>query len=205
MRRKKARLSRKVIGFFLQFAEGQWSKRISMSEKEYYNRSGMWAFVFSMVFIFGFFIYIVAIHPGVDLRENLQKPPSGAVLAEAPVDMSKIAEPWVPNPDVARYGKKAYQANCAICHGNNGLGDGAGGQALNPKPRNLVTGPFKKGGGYLAWFDVATNGLPGTAMAPFGHLKASDRWAIVQFIDSITEQKSKDDPAKVAEFAKTAK
>lgn len=177
----------------------------SMSEKDYYNRSGMWAFVFSMVFIFGFFIYIVGVHPGVDLRENLQKPPSGIQLAEAPVDISKITEPWVANADMVKHGKKVFQANCAICHGNNGLGDGAGGQALNPKPRNLVTGPWKKGGGFIGLYDVTSNGIPGTAMAAFGHLKSPDRWAIVQFIDSITEAKVKEDPAKVAEFAKTAK
>lgn len=177
-----------------------------MSDKQdYYNRSGMWAFVFSMVFIFGFFIYIVGIHPGVDLRENLQAPPTGVQIAEAPVDVSTVTEPWVANADMVKHGKKVYQTNCALCHGNTGLGDGAAGQALNPKPRNLVTGPWKKGGGFIGWHEGVTNGLPGTSMAAFGHLKQVDRWAIVQFIDSITEAKVKEDPAKVAEYAKTAK
>jgi mono/diheme cytochrome c family protein len=92
-----------------------------------------------------------------------------------------------------------------MCHGPQGKGDGAAGQALNPKPRNLVDGPWKKGGGYIGWFDVATNGIPGTSMAPFGHLKVADRWALVQFIDSITKAKVQEDPKKIAEFAKTAK
>jgi mono/diheme cytochrome c family protein len=34
-------------------------------------------------------------------------------------------------------GKKTFEANCALCHGATGKGDGAGAAALNPKPRVL--------------------------------------------------------------------
>jgi mono/diheme cytochrome c family protein len=173
--------------------------------RDQYNHGGMIAFMFSMAFVFVFFIYIVAIHPGIDLKENIQDPPSQAVAAEPAIDVSKITEPWVSNPDMVKYGAKVFSQNCAMCHGPEGHGDGPAGQALNPRPRNLVEGPWKKGGGYLGWFDVVTHGIPGTSMASFGHLKVVDRWALVQFIDSITKAKVKEDPAKVAEFAKTAK
>ncbi len=172
--------------------------------RDQYNRGGMIAFMASMAFVFVFFIYIVAIHPGIDLKENIQDPPK-ATAAVAAVDVSKIAEPWVSNPDMVKHGAKVFAENCAMCHGPEGKGDGPAGMALNPRPRNLVEGPWKKGGGYLGWFDVVTHGLPGTSMAPFGHLKVADRWGLVQFIDSITKAKVKEDAAKVAEFAKTAK
>jgi hypothetical protein len=42
-------------------------------------------------------------------------------------------------------------------------------------------------------------------MASFGHLPAADRWSLVQFIRSITQNKVKDDTAKLEAFAKTAK
>jgi mono/diheme cytochrome c family protein len=171
--------------------------------RDQYNRGGMIAFMASMAFVFVFFIYIVAIHPGIDLKENIQDPPKATAVAA--VDVSKIAEPWVANADMVTHGAKIFAENCAMCHGAEGKGDGAAGQALNPKPRNLVEGPWKKGGGYMGWFEVVTHGLPGTSMAPFGHLKVTDRWALVQFIDSITKAKVKEDPAQVAEFAKTAK
>lgn len=177
-----------------------------MSEnQDQYNRGGMLAFLFSMGFVFVFFIYIVAIHPGIDLQENIQDPPSGDVPQLAAVDVSKVAEPWVPNPDMVAHGSKLFAQNCAMCHGNTGKGDGAAGQALNPKPRNLVEGKWTKGGGYIGLFEVVTHGIPGTSMAAYGHLKPVDRWALVQFIDSITQNKVKEDPAKVAEFAKAAK
>lgn len=172
---------------------------------DHYNRSGMLAFLFSMVFVFVFFIYIVAIHPGIDLEEDLRDPSAPGTLAEAAVDVSKIAEPWVPNEDMVKHGKKVYAQNCAMCHGDSGKGDGPAGAGLNPKPRNLVTGPWTKGGGFIGWFMVVTEGLPGTSMAPYGHFKPVDRWALVQYIHSITEAKVQEDPAKVAEFAKSAK
>jgi mono/diheme cytochrome c family protein len=179
---------------------------MSSENRDQYNHGGMLAFLFSMAFVFVFFIYIVAIHPGVDLKENIQDPaPQGQGPALAAVDVSKIAEPWVPNPDMVTHGQKVYAQNCAMCHGEKGLGDGSAGQALNPKPRNLVEGPWKKGGGYIGLYAVLTEGISGSSMAAYAHLKPVDRWAMVQYIDSITNAKVKEDPAKVAEFAKTAK
>ncbi|MEZ0393100.1 MAG: cytochrome c [Pseudobdellovibrionaceae bacterium] len=177
-----------------------------MSEnRDQYNHGGMLAFLFSMAFVFVFFIYIIAIHPGVDLQENIQDPPSASAPVLAEVDVSKVTEPWVANPDMVTHGKKLFAQNCAMCHGNEGKGDGAAGQALNPKPRNLVTGPWKKGGGFIGWYTVVTEGIAGSSMAAYAHLKPVDRWALVQFIDSITTAKVKEEPAKVAEFAKSAK
>lgn len=176
-----------------------------MSENNHHNQSGMIAFLFSMAFVFLFFIYIVAVHPGVDLQENIRDPEvaTGEVLAK--VDVSKVTEPWKANADMVTHGKKLFAQNCAMCHGNEGKGDGAAGAGLNPKPRNLVTGPWTKGGGYVGLMEVVTKGLPGTSMAAYGHMSLVDRWAIVQFIDSITQNKPKEDPAKVEEFAKTVK
>ncbi len=174
--------------------------------RDQYNHGGMIAFLFSMAFVFVFFIYIVAIHPGVDLKENIHTPPAvtTAPLAESDVDISKVTEPWVANDDMVKHGKKLFAQNCTICHGNAGLGDGPAGQALVPKPRNLVEGPWKKGGGYIGWYTVLTEGIAGGSMASWKQLKPVDRWSLVQFINSITKAKVSEDPAKVAAFAKTA-
>lgn len=175
------------------------------SEKDQYNHSGMIAFMASMIFVFLFFIYVIAIHPGINLNEDLQTPAAGTQVAEAEVDVSKVAEPWVANEDMVKHGKKLYVQNCLMCHGKEYHGDGDAGKALQPPPRNLVKGPWKKGGGFIGWYAVVTEGLPGTSMASYAHFKPVDRWALAQFIGSITEAKVSEDPAKVAEFAKTAK
>lgn len=178
-----------------------------MSEpRDEYNRSGLLAFAFSMVFVCAFFVYIVAINKGVDLGENVVDPNAPAVEGAVPVfDITKVQDPWVSTPEMVAYGKKFYSTNCAMCHGNEGKGDGAAGAALNPKPRNLVEGKWTQGEGAIAHYKVLQNGIKGSSMAAYSHFKPADRWAVIHFIDSITENKSKDDPAKVAEFAKTAK
>ena len=172
----------------------------------HHNRGGMYAFMFSMVFVFAFFIYIVAIHKGVDLDEKVVDPhapvAAGAVKA---FDVSQVKEPWVASDDMVAYGKKVFQTNCSMCHGQEGKGDGPAGQGLNPRPRNLVEGKWTQGAGAIAHFKVVTGGIPGTSMASFGHIKVADRWALVQFIQSITQNKGNDTPAQIAEFAKTAK
>lgn len=178
-----------------------------MSEnRDEFNRGGLIAFIFSMVFCFAFFFYLVAVNKGVDLAENVIDPNAPVEEGAVPVfDINKIAEPWVSTPELIAYGQKVFQTNCAMCHGAEGKGDGAAGAALNPKPRNLVEGKWTQGGGDIAHFKVLQNGIKGTSMAAYGHFKAADRWALVHFIESITQNKSKDTPEQIAEFAKSAK
>ena len=171
-------------------------------QNDQHNHGGLLAFIFSLVFVGAFFIYIVAIHPGVDLGENVRDPVGAQ--AEAAFDPTSVKEPWVANADMAKAGKKLFAQNCATCHGNEGKGDGPAGAALNPKPRNLVEGPWKKGGGFIGLYTVLLEGLPGGNMVSFKHLKPAERWALVQFIDSITNAKVKEDSAKVSAFGKTA-
>ncbi len=175
------------------------------SEKDQYNHAGMLAFMGSIVIVLAFFIFIIATQ-GVDLKEGIQQEAAAAgTAAPAVVDITTIAEPWVSNADLVVHGKKLFAQNCAMCHGDTGKGDGAAGAALNPKPRNLVEGPWKKGGGYIGLFTVLTEGLAGTSMGAYKHMKPVDRWALVQFIDSITNAKVKEDATAVADFAKSAK
>ena len=176
-----------------------------MSEnKDHYNRGGLIAFTFSMVFVFAFFFYLVVINKGVDLAENVVDPNAPAAAAGPAFDITTVKEPWVETPEIIAYGQKFYKTNCAMCHGDTGHGDGAAGAALNPKPRNFVEGKWTQGQGIINHYKVLQNGIPGSSMAAFAHFKPADRWAVLHYINSITDNKSKDDPAKVAEFAKTA-
>ena len=179
-------------------------------QKDSYNRGGYIAFIFSMVFSLVFFVYVTFMHPGINLKEIPEAPQAGAGAGDQAaqtkdVDISKVDKLWVENADVATYGKKIYGNNCAVCHGADGKGDGPAGKSLNPPPRNFVEGKWTVGGDSISLFKTIQNGIPGSSMASFGHLPVADRWAIVQYIRSITENKVKDDPAKLEAFAKTAK
>ncbi len=172
----------------------------------HYNRGGMYAFMFSMVLVFSFFFYLVAIHKGVDLDEKVVDPHAPQAENAAPAfDINSVKEPWVSTPELVAYGKKQFETNCSMCHGPEGKGDGPAGQGLKPPPRNLVEGKWTQGVGAIAHFKVLEHGIPGSSMPSFGQLKAADRWALVQFVQSITQNKGNDTPAQIAEFAKTAK
>lgn len=68
--------------------------------------------------------------------------------------------------DVAS-GKKVYTKYCAVCHGKSGKGDGTGGQALKPKPRNYTKEAFKQGCSPSELVNTIENGIKGTSMAGF--------------------------------------
>lgn len=171
------------------------------------NSGGMTTFVLSMVVTFASFFYVVFFSGGIDLKEV--KPaaaPVPQVVAEAKVDVSGITEPWLPNADMVKHGAAVFKTNCAMCHGATGAGDGVAGANLNPKPRNLIEGQWKQGGGDLALFKTLQTGVPGGSMQGYKDaLPAKDRWALVQFIHSITKDPIRDSEADLKAKAPTLK
>lgn len=87
-----------------------------MSEaRDEYNRGGLLAFAFSMVFVCAFFVYIVVINKGVDLGENVVDPNAPVEEGAVPVfDIAKVQEPWVSTPEMVAYGKSS-SPQTALC------------------------------------------------------------------------------------------
>ena len=62
------------------------------------------------------------------------------------------AEPSTPEPektevaaaDPAAEAKQIFENRCAVCHGQDGKGDGPGAAALNPKPRDYTSMDWQK-------------------------------------------------------------
>jgi mono/diheme cytochrome c family protein len=86
-------------------------------------------------------------------------------------------------------GKTSFERNCVACHGPRGEGDGAAADALDPKPRNLVTQPPP--GGAAKVFQVLDKGVKGTAMLAFKHLPEEERWALAYYVESLAAGKAK--------------
>lgn len=91
-------------------------------------------------------------------------------------------------------GKEIYtKLQCAACHGENGVGDGPSAPTLKDswglplRPRDFTIGSFRGGSEGRDLFLRIANGMAGTPMPPFDDtvLKPEDRWALVQFIQSL--------------------
>ncbi len=84
-------------------------------------------------------------------------------------------------------GSRIYAENCAVCHGDTGLGDGVAGASLNPPPANLHKDHVQvlSDGGLFA---IIHNGVENTAMPAFGEtLDEDDIWHVVNFIRTYRE------------------
>ena len=140
--------------------------------------------------------------PQESLTDQVQVAEGEGSSEEKIIDQSP-GDFWVSSEFSISKGKKVYAQNCAVCHGPEGKGDGAAGASLNPKPRNLVEGKWTKGGSSKDLFLTLTNGIAGGSMVAFAHLSKEDRWALVHYIRSITQNKVEENLKEVEDFAKS--
>jgi mono/diheme cytochrome c family protein len=92
-----------------------------------------------------------------------------------------------PVPDTAASidaGRTTFQANCAICHGPRGLGDGPAAFTLNPRPVNLqVHVPQHAEGEIFYWI---SEGVAGTGMPTWkDKLTEEQRWQVVRYLEAL--------------------
>ena len=124
--------------------------------------------------------------------------------AESLLTEEERAAPWQSSAGLLEHGEKLYRTHCALCHGPKGRGDGSGAAGLDPPPRNFVEGKWSQGGSLKALFITLQKGVEGTSMISYRHLPKEDRWALVHYIQSVTQNKVSMDPQKLEEFGKTA-
>lgn len=174
-----------------------------------YNKSGLVVLLASVFFSFVWFAYLVFFSPQMELAEIEEdltvSQKQGGKLSDKGLDESSRKKPWVFSETMVNQGGKLYQIYCASCHGKTGLGDGLASAGLKPPPRSFVEGDWKKGGDSISLYKTLAQGIEGSSMVSFSYLSVKDRWALVHYIRSITDNKIKDDMEKLEEFAKTAK
>jgi putative copper resistance protein D len=98
----------------------------------------------------------------------------------APPDAAAMPNPLPPSEDSIARGRGLYLANCAVCHGTEGTGDGVlAGQVLPMEPLSEVVP--RRSDGELA-YRVAV-GTAGTRMPAFAAtLTENDRWDLVNYL-----------------------
>ena len=105
-------------------------------------------------------------------------------------------------------GENVYQEQCSVCHGPAGGGDGKAAYLLSPKPRDFIRDKFRLVSTTNMQatdedlFTTITQGMPGSAMPPWGHLNAKDRWALVYYVRYLSEFKTHEDSGEINEEMK---
>lgn len=97
-----------------------------------------------------------------------------------------------PAIDVER-GRELFGSRCAVCHGAEGDGRGPVAASMDPPPRDFTKGQFRirstRPGDPPSDHDLfltVSRGMAGTPMPAWGGLSASDRWALVDFVKSLS-------------------
>lgn len=111
---------------------------------------------------------------------------------DPPVEFASLTNPFADNHEAIEAGAEIFQANCATCHGPEGLGDGPGAAELDPQPATLADGTMMNdlSDGYLFW-RVSKGGQ----MEPFNSampawesaLTEEERWQVVSFLRTLAE------------------
>ncbi len=99
----------------------------------------------------------------------------------------QISEVLAPNEKLLSMGEASFKSSCASCHGEKGLGDGAGGAMLNPKPRNFhQKDGWKNGREITGMFKTLQEGIAGSGMNAYEFLPVEELFAIIYYIRSLT-------------------
>ena len=93
--------------------------------------------------------------------------------------------PHPPAPPSIANGEALYAAQCSLCHGMTGAGDGPVASGLNPAPANFVDpevssvlSPFKV-------YNTTVYGIAGTGMPSFPQLTDEEKWDVAFYVMSL--------------------
>jgi putative copper resistance protein D len=122
-------------------------------------------------------LVIVSYALAFTVAPNIPTPP-------VPFTARFIQNPTPDTPETIDRGRALFLANCAICHGPRGLGDGPQAFLLNPRPVNLqLHVPQHASGEIYYWI---SEGVAGTGMPAWKEtLSETQRWEIVRFLQGL--------------------
>ena len=108
-------------------------------------------------------------------------------------EAATLKNPVASTPATVAAGKKAYDANCAACHGNMAEGAVKAGIAISiiaeqggKQPPDLTDDQWDHGSTDGDIFTVIKRGVPSTMMAGFdGGIPDQDIWNIVNYLRSL--------------------
>lgn len=103
-----------------------------------------------------------------------------------PADYAGRASPVSSDDESAARGAVIFTSNCAVCHGDGGMGDGPTAASLDPSPAPIARTSLMMGDDYLFW-RVSEGGVPfATAMPVWKEtLDEQARWDVINYVRAL--------------------
>lgn len=79
-----------------------------------------------------------------------------------------------------------FQQNCAVCHGQEGYGNGPAAATLRPQPSNFHARERQSQRSVYGLYNTITLGVEDTAMVGFTALKPAERWALAFYVSQFS-------------------
>ena len=122
--------------------------------------------------------------------------PSEADQAPAP---GAFDQAWAPAPEayegLEKRGGEVYAANCFVCHGGVGNGEGPWAPTLSTPARDFTDTAWMQTQSDGVFFTSILRGVPGTPMPSFaGRLSEADIWAVTAYIRGFSPKVALDRP-----------
>ena len=126
---------------------------------------------------------------GEHMDEHAHSPEDHVVgmHSDVPEEFVNMPNPIPATEESIAKGAELYAANCAICHGENGEGDGPAAANLPKPPANLHADHVQANSDGVLFYTI-THGVPDSPMPAWGDvLTEEERWHVVNFLRTFQE------------------
>jgi len=128
------------------------------------------------------FVGIILSACSFSLAEDVTPPPNYVPPTAAPT--LGPSYPFTP-PNPAR-GQRIYEAKCAACHGENGLGNGPQAAGLPVPVTAIGLADIARQSSPSAWFTIVSQGRTDRYMPAFTSLSTQERWDVLAYVYTLS-------------------